>query len=128
MKEKAKAPVDPQLDGGPDLDTTHLDRPSDLSSKGNGLVGSTKGEHGPLDTSTDLEYLDTPTSDDPFVPGTGDIRDVELHQKEEKPSKKKKNLPDPTYEANQGNAPQETGGSTDPNNSLSESDSGLKNR
>lgn len=120
-----------QLDGGPDFDTTHLDRPSDLDRPGGDTIGEFE-EHGPLTivpVEKNLPGPMDPRGDDPFVPGTAEapdnfdadaLRSREIHSRAS--SKKRKQAP--TYEANQGNLKEDHGGSVDPNDDLTEDTSG----
>jgi hypothetical protein len=138
-KHRAKQPQERQLEGGTDLDTTSLDGPSDLSRSGGDQIETKKHEHGPLTVVPAEEEMSAPmdpTADDPFVPGTGEAKDdfdpdsllsdrekrtiKEVHKKDSKGEN------GPTYEAHQGTADQTKGGSTDPNNSLTEDTSGLQ--
>jgi len=57
---------------------------------------------------------DAPTSEDPFGSNAESDRIAKMQQ----------NSDGPTYERNQGTADQSTGGSTDPNNSLTHANSG----
>ena len=137
-EKRAKKVVreDPQLDGGPDLDTTNLDRPSDLERPGGDLITSDDKEYGPLTVvpaEKDLPGPMDPSGSDPFIPGTAEAKDdydpdQHMSDREKQTSERvhRKGANGPSYEANQGTAPQNKGGSTDPNNDLTESTSGLQ--
>jgi hypothetical protein len=137
--QRTPLPDDKQLDGGPDLDTTNLDGPRGYESHAQSLVGEDRGEHGPEDSMTDpidLSAPNDPTGDDPFVPGTGEARDdfdpdsllssKEKHNRQVVHAQDPKGDKGPTYEVHQGTAPQQLGGSTDPNSRLTEETSGLQ--
>lgn len=132
-KRKIETP-DPQLDGGPDLDTTNYDKPSGLERPDRDLIGDDLGEHGPLTVVPAEDGIPgpmDPTADDPFVAGTGEapkdfdpdslLSDREAH--EQTTARRKMG---PTYEENQGNIKENHGGSVDPNDDLTEDSSGLR--
>ncbi len=127
-----------QTQGGTDFETTDLDRPSDLERPGGDLIGSDKGEYGPLtvvEAEMDLPGPMDPSGDDPFVPGTAEAKDdfdadslTSPRDKKAQKAAHSKGADGPSYEAHQGNKQDDHGGSTDPNNTLTESDSGFQQK
>lgn len=73
-----------------------------------------------------------PTADDPFVPGaparTGGVEPAKLDEREREAVKMAHEDPEglagPSYEQNQGGPDSPPGGSSDPHNTLSHTDSG----
>jgi hypothetical protein len=120
---------DPNLQGGPDIDTTHLDGPSSLTREKGDLIGDDLREREPhvLSESVLIEQDSVdPSGDDPFVPNTpelsgGNDQAEARVQRRNDPTGEK----GPTYERSQGEADAPSGGSSNPHNSLTHDSSGL---
>lgn len=111
--------------GGPDLDTAIDESPRHGSTTNARPADERSGA--PFPTSGD-----TPTGDDPYVAGADDVaggvEPTPLDPKEQRAAQMAKQDPTgengPTYERHDN----ESGGSTDPHNSLGLTDSGLEPR
>jgi hypothetical protein len=116
------------LDGGPDLDTVRQNQRR--------IVDEADGNPSPDAPSRSPRTSDersgaptpttppTPTGDDPFVPGAAEDSEGNNSESEDAAPKTIRDKEGPSYERDQGTNDDNVGGSTDPNNSLSHSDSG----
>jgi hypothetical protein len=106
------------LQGGPDLDTVRSRDADEVGQDNPRLSEDRSGAPSPIPDPT-------PSADDPFVNGAPDDSDGNDDDDADVPGDLDPTGADgPSYERDQGPQDDSTGGSTDPNNTLSHSDSG----
>ena len=69
---------DPNLQGGPDIDTTHLDRPAALQREGEDMIGEDRKEWDELVLSDEVlagPGVIDPSGNDPFIPNTSELQE-----------------------------------------------------